>query len=649
MATVEIIIEAENRASRTLKEVREEMGGLSRLSDGLSGALRGAVGNIQTLGVVAVGAVGAATAGVGALGAALGKVAFDAMPVEALRSAFEGLAEAAGSSADEMLAVFEEATGGMVAQRDVMMSFNKAAQLVGLDFAKNLPEAMQYLGKVAAATGQDMGFLMDSLVVGVGRLSPMILDNLGIQVSLAEATERAAEMFGVEADELTKAQQQAGMMSVVLEKLQQNTAAMPDVTQTAAGQWAAFRASLTDLRDEIGLALLPILSDFLAFIAPLAQQYAPVLAQAVRDLVAAVQPWAVVMQDVLLTLMDAGPLSSEFGEALGLIHPRLTDIAFALMGVYDAIAPVIAQVVDAVARFVSWQDVLAALGVAIASVVLPAIAGLVASLAPVIATAALVVGAISALRQAWENDFYGIRTVTLEVITTVRDFIQNALAAMRAFWQEHGDSITTATRTAWQVVSEVVQRYLNVVSEVFAAFRAAFEGDWRAFGEHLRAAFDAQMRNIVDLARWVGDTIRGIDWGAVGRAIVDGIAAGVRAGAGAIADAARSAAAAALDAAKGFLGIRSPSRVMAERVGKPAAEGLAEGLMRAVPQVEAAMRVAISPLVSPPAIPAAVASAPTPTSVNVNMYIEMRDAPADPRDFAERVAVVLREELRRAL
>ena len=649
MATVEIIIEAENRASRTLKEVREEMGGLSRLSDGLSGALRGAVGNIQTLGVVAVGAVGAATAGVGALGAALGKVAFDAMPVEALRSAFEGLAEAAGSSADEMLAVFEEATGGMVAQRDVMMSFNKAAQLVGLDFAKNLPEAMQYLGKVAAATGQDMGFLMDSLVVGVGRLSPMILDNLGIQVSLAEATERAAEMFGVEADELTKAQQQAGMMSVVLEKLQQNTAAMPDVTQTAAGQWAAFRASLTDLRDEIGLALLPILSDFLAFIAPLAQQYAPVLAQAVRDLVAAVQPWAVVMQDVLLTLMDAGPLSSEFGEALGLIHPRLTDIAFALMGVYDAIAPVIAQVVDAVARFVSWQDVLAALGVAIASVVLPAIAGLVASLAPVIATAALVVGAISALRQAWENDFYGIRTVTLEVITTVRDFIQNALAAMRAFWQEHGDSITTATRTAWQVVSEVVQRYLNVVSEVFAAFRAAFEGDWRAFGEHLRAAFDAQMKNIVDLARWVGDTIRGIDWGAVGRAIVDGIAAGVRAGAGAIADAARSAAAAALDAAKGFLGIRSPSRVMAERVGKPAAEGLAEGLMRAVPQVEAAMRVAISPLVSPPAIPAAVASAPTPTSVNVNMYIEMRDAPADPRDFAERVAVVLREELRRAL
>jgi len=37
--------------------------------------------------------------------------------------------------------------------------------------------------------------MLDSLVTGVGRLSPMILDNLGIQVAQAEAVERASEIM----------------------------------------------------------------------------------------------------------------------------------------------------------------------------------------------------------------------------------------------------------------------------------------------------------------------------------------------------------------------------------------------------------------------------------------------------------------------
>jgi len=73
----------------------------------------------------------------------------------------------------------------MATNRDLMLSFNKASTLVSVDFAKQLPDAMQYLGKVSLATGQDLGFLLDSLVTGVGRVSPMILDNLGIQVALS--------------------------------------------------------------------------------------------------------------------------------------------------------------------------------------------------------------------------------------------------------------------------------------------------------------------------------------------------------------------------------------------------------------------------------------------------------------------------------
>jgi len=89
-------------------------------------------------------------------------------------------------------------------------------------------------------------------------MSPMILDNLGIQVDLASATKRAAEMYGVEADQLTKTQQQAGMMSVVLEKLEANTKDMPDVAGTAAQSFATLKANVANLKEEIGMKLLPV-------------------------------------------------------------------------------------------------------------------------------------------------------------------------------------------------------------------------------------------------------------------------------------------------------------------------------------------------------------------------------------------------------
>jgi hypothetical protein len=45
-----------------------------------------------------------------------------------------------------------------------MMSYNQAAQLVGKQFADQLQARCNTLVKVSAATGQDMGFMMDSLV-----------------------------------------------------------------------------------------------------------------------------------------------------------------------------------------------------------------------------------------------------------------------------------------------------------------------------------------------------------------------------------------------------------------------------------------------------------------------------------------------------
>ncbi len=236
---IQIIISAVDKASK-------EIGGIDN-------AL-GKLGKAAAIGGAAVAAAGTA------IGIAAFNLAKDAAPIEGIKNAFDGLTESFEGGSKKMLEALKESSYGMVKNSDLMMSFNQAAQLVSKDFAQQLPDAMKYLSKVSAATGQDMSFMMDSLVKGVGRMSPMILDNLGIQVDLAMATERAAEMFGKQADQLSKAELQAGLMNVVMEKLQQNTADMPEVTNNAATSFAQLQTKMANLKEEIGLKLLPLFS-----------------------------------------------------------------------------------------------------------------------------------------------------------------------------------------------------------------------------------------------------------------------------------------------------------------------------------------------------------------------------------------------------
>ena len=95
---------------------------------------------------------------------------------------------------------------------------------------------------------------------------------------------------------------------------------------------------------------------------------------------------------------------------------------------------------------------------------------------------------------------------------------------------------------------------------------------------------DAGVRLIISFINGVSRAISahsgelGAAGGRLGVAVVQGMAKGILGGLGAIAGAALSVAKSALNAAKGFLGIHSPSRVFRDLVGKPIAWGWAQGI-----------------------------------------------------------------------
>lgn len=208
--------------------------------------------------------LGLAVAGITAVTGAAWKLASTAAPMQGISMAFQGIASQVQGGSQAMLAALQKSTMGMVSNIELMRQFNLASQLVGIEFAKNLPAAMEPIQKVAMATGQDIGFLMNSLTVGIGRLSPMILDNLGVQVDLNAAYQDFADKNGLVASSLTKTQQQAALTDQVITKLNENTKNIPPVFGSASQVFQAFKTDLKNVADQTGMDLLPTFTQMFA-------------------------------------------------------------------------------------------------------------------------------------------------------------------------------------------------------------------------------------------------------------------------------------------------------------------------------------------------------------------------------------------------
>ena len=92
----------------------------------------------------------------------------------------------------------------------------------------------------------------------------------------------------------------------------------------------------------------------------------------------------------------------------------------------------------------------------------------------------------------------------------------------------------------------------------------------------------ALVKALISAAKSVGSqavsAFKGINWASVGNNIIQGIVGGIGAAAGSLYDKAREIAGNALDAIKKKLGIKSPSRVFKEQVGKHIVTGIISGI-----------------------------------------------------------------------
>lgn len=228
---------------------------------------------------------------------------------------------------------------------------------------------------------------------------------------------------------------------------------------------------------------------------------------------------------VISTYIATGELLSatEFGmsEGTAALVDGMTNFAATVVDVIGVIASFVQPVIQAIASFVSWQDVMVALGIAVASVVLPAIASFVAALAPVIATVAAVVGAVALLRNAWEADFLGIQTIVTGAVSSIGSTL-GALGQYFAIVVEDGDYLNDflthlpdSIRPVVEWVGQTVAAFLNYRDAVLDAGSGSIEsqesiGLFPAVLQPLIGLIDTLIGSFGNYVQAVRDTISAV-------------------------------------------------------------------------------------------------------------------------------------------
>lgn len=397
----------------------------------------------------------------------------------------------------------------------------------------------------------------------------------------------------------------------------------------------SFKPLLKMLAD-VAENLLPVFSSILS------ERVIPVVEDVsafIRGFVSALQEG----QDPISAMIDSFLTWTNAGENLS---ETARNIVLQFGAFWDRVKEGAAPIIQAIGQFVSAKDVLMALGVAVAAVVIPAIASLLASILPIIAIGALLIGAISLVRNAWENNWLGIRDKTQAVVEFLRNLLQTAITFIRQQWALHGDAIMAKVQAIWSgiqgfisavmgFIQSVITTVGNAISAFWGAyhdellalasgiwdailafvsgimdqislaldtFAALFRGDWEGFLQGIQDLWENGWDTVLSILAALWDAIspilgalwgdikawfQSVDWGSLGRNIIDGIVNGISAAGSAILNTLSGIVNGAINAIKARLGISSPSKVFAE-MGLQMAEGLALGMGQGAPVVAGA-------------------------------------------------------------
>lgn len=503
---LQYIIKAKDEASKGFEKVQK-----SAENAGLS---------MKTIGVAA----GVAVAGFAAATAASVKFSEEAGKLTDVQNSFKRLAENAGKSSEYFMSQFQDMTDNTIANADLMKNSVKASML-GIPIDK-MGGLMEIARTQAVAMGEDVGYMLDSIVTGVGRASPLILDNLGITLKMGEVYDNAAKALGKTSDEMTDAERKTALLNAVTEWGAQKQEEMGGKIESTAAKAQQFKARLENLNND-GLQKLQPVFDAVITIAERALDVFEQLGGIIGNFAGKVQS----AQSPLTAVNDA--LTGVFGSMdtlkgyLEIIQgqwdafkERIDDVTITFYNFNDIIAQIqqgFDNMFENSDKLNNWGDLwgrLAGLLTNVSDIFFrllspainnfktaledskPMIDELLQTLGPIMVDTlqilagllagviTLVLGLLSAIMTAFSEALPYI----IQVFTGMAQFIQGIMGIIVGIftgdWKKVWDSTKTAAEGIWNVISGMIQTVLNAIKGFVKGIIDFFKNLWDVLVGH---------------------------------------------------------------------------------------------------------------------------------------------------------------------
>lgn len=180
-----------------------------------------------------------------------------------LEEAGDNLATSMGSNMDDIVAAIRRASNGTVTNTNIILAANRAMMLGLSSDADKLANLMEVAGFRGRAMGISTTQAFSDIVTGIGRMSPMILDNLGIVIDAEKRFADYAETMGISTVQIDSATKKQILLDGVLEegnKMLDEAGGLAVDTATSYEQFRASATNVTDaLKKQAAEGLLPII------------------------------------------------------------------------------------------------------------------------------------------------------------------------------------------------------------------------------------------------------------------------------------------------------------------------------------------------------------------------------------------------------
>lgn len=563
----------------------------------IEGAAKSASSGIDVFGEIAKGALrgigeaalNAVSGGLSALGGIVSSSINEAAQWQSALAQTEAVVKstggAAGFTAEQMgnLAAELSAASGMslfsddaiLGAQNVLATFTNVKDLQFETATSAILDISQALGTDLKSASIQVGKALNDPINGVSALS-----RVGVSF-----TEQQKEQIKT----LQEAGDIAGAQAVILGELNKEFGgSAAAAVNTYAGQMTVLSEQFNDVKQGIGEAIMPLLQKLgqllVTYAVPAVEQIAGAFISFVDSI-----DWAAVFDGI----------STGFSNIAGAITS--IDWASIVSTISDLAIQFYALLVS-----IDWAGI-ANLLMNIGNVIYTTVAGAFAYLQPIIQ---LVIDTITPLiPQVIAIGAALVAAFQSPAVVTAFEYVKTAFALIAEivilfvgkYWQQLIDAVNNLApyfQIAFDAIVGALNYVMPIINGLLSALAQYLSGDvsgaMQTLNITMQKAWISIKLAVISAIVSVSDYLDGLKdkFLTAGSDMIAGIVKGIKTSAGAVQDALLSAVSSAWESVKSFLGIASPSRLMAETVGVPFAQGIAAGIAAGIPDITGAARVA---------------------------------------------------------